>query len=124
LSDERSYHAELHRLKGELLLAQPAARAVAHSAGAKAGQIAAFPVAVHVENCFSESIRIAQRHQAISLELRSVLSLARFYQTQGKRKQAQSLLIQICNRFSEGHGMPDLREAKTLIDDLSQSSVV
>ena len=57
-NDERFYEAELHRLKGELLLSTPA-----DPSGA--------------ERSFRLALEIAERHKAKSLGLRAALSLAR-----------------------------------------------
>ena len=54
------------------------------------------------------------------MELRSVMSVARLYQNQGKREEARDLLAQIYDTFTEGFGTADLREAKALIDGLSE----
>jgi len=98
---ERYYKAELYRLKGELLLMQKSAEAI------------------QVEQCFHQSIQIARRQQAKSLELRASTSLARLYRDQGRHEKARSLLSAIYDTFTEGFGTPDLREAKTVLDDLS-----
>jgi predicted ATPase len=75
--EERFYEAELHRLKGELLLAQsPDNQSEA-------------------ESCFQEAISIAQRQQAKSWELRAATSLARLWQSQGKRQAAYDLLAPV-----------------------------
>jgi adenylate cyclase len=68
--------------------------------------------------CFIESIKIAQRQQALSLELRAAMSLARVYQSQGRR-EARNLLAEVYSRFTEGFATTDLREAKALLDELS-----
>jgi predicted ATPase len=58
---ERHYEAELHRLKGELLLTQ------------------APPDASQAEACFQQALALA-RQQAKSWELRTATSLARLWQ--------------------------------------------
>jgi class 3 adenylate cyclase/predicted ATPase len=67
---ERWYEAELHRLKGELLLQQSSD----HQAEA--------------ENCFHHALEIARSQQAKSFELRTATSLAKLWQQQGKRQEA------------------------------------
>jgi hypothetical protein len=47
------------------------------------------------------------------------MSLTRLYQSQGKQKEAQSLLTQIYDKFTEGFDTVDLRQARTLLDELS-----
>jgi DNA-binding winged helix-turn-helix (wHTH) protein/predicted ATPase len=114
------YLAELYRLKGELLLAQSAGRGGSRAAvGRKAVVEAEPPAFANAERCFSQSIEIAQRQAARSLELRVVMSLARLYQKQGKQQQARGLLAQIYDRFTEGFDTVDLREAKVLLDELA-----
>ena len=54
---ERYYEAELHRLKGELLLQHAA------------------PEVSHAETCFQQALDIACRQEAKSLELRAAMSL-------------------------------------------------
>ena len=79
------------------------------------------PSAANAIGCFDQSIKIAQQQQAKSLELRSVMSIARLYRNQGRRGEAWSLLAQIYDRFTEGFDTRDLLEAKVLLDELSQS---
>ena len=71
------------------------------------------------EACFNESIQIAPRQKAQSLELRAAMSASRLYQKQGKRKKALGLLAPVYERFTEGFDTTDLREAKALLDELS-----
>ena len=91
--------AELHRLKGELLL---------HSGvgGSEA------------EQCFHQAIDIARRQQARSLELHAAMSLAQLWQRQGKRAEARELLTQIYGWFTEGFDTADLQEAAALLEAL------
>jgi len=117
---ERYYQAELYRLKGELLLKQSTARAVSRAAaGGKAVVETEPPALTSAEGCFNQSIKIAQQQTAKSLELRTVMSVARLYQNQGKQEEARGLLAQIYARFTEGFDTMDLREAKALLDELS-----
>jgi len=80
---------------------------------------AAPPAVANADRCFNQSIKIAQRQKAKSLELRAVMSVARLYQNQGKQEEARGLLAQIYARFTEGFDTMDLREAKALLDELS-----
>jgi DNA-binding winged helix-turn-helix (wHTH) protein/predicted ATPase len=114
------YQAELYRLKGELLLTQSAGRGVSRAAMGRKTMVEAEPPAiVNAESCFSHSIKIAQRQRAKSLEIRAVVSLARLYQKQCKQQKARCLLAPIYARFTEGFNTVDVREAKTLLDELS-----
>jgi hypothetical protein len=62
---ERYFEAELYRLKGEQLLMQAGGRGASALASA--------------EGCFNQSIEIARRQKAKSLELRAAMSLARLW---------------------------------------------
>jgi TOMM system kinase/cyclase fusion protein len=98
---ERRWEAELHRLKGELLLM----RAAAHDAEAEA--------------CFHQALDVARQQQTKSLELRAAMSLSRLWQRQGKRAEAHALLAPVYGWFTEGFDTADLREAKALLATLS-----
>lgn len=108
---ERYYQAELYRLKGELLLMQSKCRGLSADLDPT--------IVAQAEDCFSESIKIAQQQKAKSWELRAVMSIARLYQDQGKRNEARSHLTRIHNSFTEGLDTVDLREAGALLDELS-----
>jgi hypothetical protein len=45
--------------------------------------------------------------------------MARLYRNQGRHEKARNLLSAIYDTFTEGFGTVDLREAKSLLDDLS-----
>jgi predicted ATPase len=53
------------------------------------------------------------------LELRAAVSLSRLWQQQGKRDAARQLLAEIYGWFSEGFDTTDLREAKSLLEQLA-----
>ena len=91
---------EVHRLKGELLLQQDLSDAL------------------QAEVCFQQALAIARRQQAKSWELRVAMSLARLWQSQGKRTEAYDLLAPIYGWFTEGFDTADLQEAKALLDEL------
>jgi predicted ATPase len=97
---ERVYEAELHRLKGALLLPLSPAN---------------HPEA---ESCFQKAIAIAHQQQAKSLELRAATSLARLWQQQGKRQEAHDLLAPVYHWFTEGFDTADLQDAKALLEVL------
>jgi predicted ATPase len=106
-TSERFYEAEMYRLKGELTLAQSSIQGLASS------------VQKETEECFWKAIEIAEHQQAKSLELRAVMSLARLWQSQGKKEEARQLLAEIYNWFTEGFDTKDLQEAKVLLAELS-----
>jgi predicted ATPase len=98
---ERWYEAELYRLRGALLLQQ----SLDHQADAA--------------TCFAQAIAIAQNQQAKSFELRTATSLARLWQSQGKRQEAYDLLAPVYGWFTEGFDTADLKDAKALLDELA-----
>ena len=97
----RFYEAEVHRLKGELLLAQHASNAA------------------QAEQCFRTAIEISRRQKAKSWELRATTSLARLLAKQGKRDEARAMLADIYGWFTEGFDTADLKDAKALLDQLN-----
>ena len=104
-TEERVYEAELYRLKGELTL-----QSNVQSLESRVKE---------AEDCFLKAIEIARKQQARSLELRATTSLARLWQSQGKRQEAHQILSEIYNWFTEGFDTKDLQEAKALIEELS-----
>ena len=56
---------------------------------------------------------------AKSLELRAAMSLSRLWQQQGKKREARQLLAEIYGWFTEGFDTADLKDAKILLDELS-----
>jgi predicted ATPase/class 3 adenylate cyclase len=95
------WEAELYRLRGVLLWQH----AVAQSEEAEA--------------CLHQALTIARRQQAKSLEMRAAISLSRLWQAQGKRTAARQVLVDVYGWFTEGFDTADLREAKSLLDELS-----
>jgi len=100
-SGERFYEAELHRLRGALLLQQ------------------SLDNQAEAETCFHHALEIARTQQARSFELRTATSLARLWQQQGKRQEAYELLAPVYGWFTEGFDTADLKEAKALLDGLA-----
>ena len=96
--EERSHLAEVLRLKGWMLQQQ--------------GKLAA------AEETYLASLDVGREQQAKSWELRTSTSLARLWQSQGKRKEAYDLLAPIYGWFTEGFDTKDLREAKALLEEL------
>jgi TOMM system kinase/cyclase fusion protein len=101
-SGERFYEAELYRLKGVLLLKQ-----------------AVLDVS-QAEACLHQALDVARLQQAKSFELRAATSLARLWQSQGKRDEARELLEPVYSWFTEGFDTADLIDAKTLLDELAE----
>jgi adenylate cyclase len=100
---ERYWEAELHRLRGKLLLARGQAEPAVRN---------------EAETCFLRACAVARAQSALSLELRAVTSLSRLYQGQGRQAEARPLLAETCERFTEGLDTPDLQEARALLAEL------
>ena len=100
-SGEHRSEAELHRLRGELLLSLSVDN---HT---------------EAEGCFHQALSIARHQQAKSLELRAATSLSRLWQHQGKRTAASDLLAPVYGWFTEGFDTTDLQEARALLDALA-----
>ena len=71
------------------------------------------------EQNFLTSLAWARRQQAKMWELRTSTSLARLWQSQGKRQEAYELLAPVYDWFTEGFDAPDLKEAKALLKELA-----
>ena len=71
------------------------------------------------ETWLQRALDVARRQEAKSLELRAAMSLSRLWQQQGKRTEAQELLVPIYGWFTEGFDTADLCEAKELLAALS-----
>ena len=116
--DQHVWEAELHRLRGELLLVALAADARGPARATPRRSQACQPV-TQAEVCFRQALEVARGQQARSLELRAGTSLARLWACQGKRGEARDLLAPIYGWFTEGFETSDLREARALLEELS-----
>jgi adenylate cyclase len=96
--------AELHRLEGEALLAG-------------AGTVG------EAEAAMQQAIDVARRQNAKSWELRGAMSLARLRRQQGRPQEAAALLAPILGWFTEGFDTADLKEAKALLDKLTEPAL-
>jgi len=133
---ERLYEAELHRIKGEILLAQEGKRQKAKGKRQTSENLNPKSSILNpqsdAEACFLKAIDIARRQQAKSLELRAVMSLVRLRQQQATQctthdsqhdvrallSEAHSMLSEVYGWFTEGFETVDLREAKALLEEL------
>jgi class 3 adenylate cyclase/tetratricopeptide (TPR) repeat protein len=68
---------------------------------------------------FRDSIAMARSMGAKAWELRTTMSLAQLLASQGSHDEAYAMLTDIYNRFTEGFDTADLKEAKALLDELS-----
>jgi serine/threonine protein kinase/tetratricopeptide (TPR) repeat protein len=98
-NDDRFQEAELHRLLGELHLAETEDQGAA-------------------EGCFRTAIETARRQQSRAWELRATMSLARLWQRQGRPDEAYDALDAVYATFTEGFTTPDLVDAKVLLESL------
>ena len=98
-TQERWAEAEMHRLRGALLLSMN-------------DHVAA-------EESYCRAIAVAQQQSAKFWELRASTSLARLWRDQGKRTEARELLAPIYGWFTEGSDTPVLQDAKALLDQLT-----
>ena len=93
----RSFEAELHRLRGELLL----------GSGRQSDAKEALGLA----------LSIARRQQPRMWELRAA-SLARVHRDRGRHAEARDLIAPVYGWFTEGFDTPDLKETKALLTEL------
>jgi predicted ATPase len=99
--EERWWEAEIHRLRGVVLLKQPGTSQA------------------EAEAWLQRALETARRQEAKSLELRATMSLAKLWQSQGKPQEAYGLLAPVYDWFTEGFDTADLQEAKRVLGDLS-----
>ncbi|MCH8844795.1 MAG: tetratricopeptide repeat protein, partial [SAR324 cluster bacterium] len=95
---ERWHEAELHRIKGEILLK--------------------LEKPDEAQASFQKAIAVAQSQEAKGWELRAATSLARLWQGQDKGSQARDLLAPVYGWFTEGFDTADLKDAKALLEEL------
>jgi predicted ATPase len=100
--ENRHCEAEMHRLKGELLLKQDDSNAA------------------EAQTCYERAIEIARNQSAKSWQLRATTSLARLLAKQGRRDEARAMLADIYGWFTEGFDTADLKDAKALLDELNE----
>src|SRR5262249_23065360 len=98
---------ELHRIRGELLLAQSAAGDPA--------------VAASALTCFERARETACRQRSRSLELRAATNQARLLGRQGHRETAREALSPVYGWFTEGFDTADLRDARSLLAALDEN---
>ena len=103
---QRWYDAELHRIRGEILLKQdPAAPAAA-------------------EEAYLTAIGIAQQQKARSFVLRAALPLAKLYPVTSGLADAHTVLAPALKGFSPTPEMPEIAEAQALLAALAEREEV
>ena len=100
-TNESWYEADIHHIAGEIALLSPE------------------PDAARAQACFERALAVARQQQAKSWELRAAMSLARLWRDQGRPQQARELLAPVYGWFTEGFDTLDLKEAKTLLEELA-----
>jgi len=75
------------------------------------------------EKSLCESLETAIKQKAKSLELRAATSLAKLWQSQGRGKEAHSLLAPIHSWFSEGFENDDWQNANSLLEELASQEL-
>jgi class 3 adenylate cyclase/predicted ATPase/DNA-binding transcriptional ArsR family regulator len=94
------YEAELHRLRGEAVLALASGRAA------------------EAEASYHRALAVAREQGARHWELRAATSLARLWAEHGEQGKARDLLAPVFDWFSEGLETPVLKEARALLNAL------
>ena len=100
--NDRCHQAELYRLKGELSC----------NGGDRSSD---------AEELLLGSIDTARRQESKAFELRATTQLGDLFQKTGQRSAAMEALGAAYNNFSEGFMMPDLCDAKKLLDELQSA---
>ncbi len=95
---DRFGEPELHRIKGELLLATSSD---------------SFREA---EACFGQALDVSRGQKAKSFELRAAMSLTGLWENHSRRAEGRKMLADVYGRFTEGFDSPDLEEAKMMLD--------
>jgi len=101
-TEERWYEAEMHRIRGEILLKRDPADTVA------------------AEQSLHAAIAIAQSQKARSFELRAALALAKLYRAANRDVDAHAVLTPAVEGFPPTEQFPELTEAQTLLPALSR----
>jgi hypothetical protein len=102
---KRVRYAEISRIEGEL------------------HQLKTEPDQRLAEQFFHEAIEIAIEDHAKAKELRATTSLAKLWRVQGKIKEAKGLLEPLYDSFIEGFDMPDMKNARALLERLDSTPI-
>jgi predicted ATPase len=101
-TEERWHEAEIHCIRGEILLKRDPADTAA------------------AEQSLQAAIAIAQSQKARSFELRAALSLAKLYRAANRDADAHAVLAAAVEGFPPTQQFPELTEAQTLLAVLSR----
>ena len=97
----RAFEADLHRVRGEMLLKRDPANPAA------------------AEEALQTAIAVSKRQTTRSFELRAALSLAKLYQSTARPADAHAVLAPALEGFSPTPEMPEIAEAISLIERLT-----
>jgi predicted ATPase len=100
-SGHNAFEADLHRMRGEILLKRDPANAAP------------------AEEAFEAAVAVAKQQGARSFELRAALALAKVYDRTGRRAEAHAILAPALQGFSPTPEMPEIDEAQTLLTCLA-----
>jgi predicted ATPase len=96
----RTFEAELHRVRGEMLLKRDPANPA------------------DAEEALQTAIAVAKQQKTRSFELRAALALAKLYQT-SRPADAHAVLAPALEGFAPTPEMPEIAEAQTLVSRLA-----
>ena len=99
--DNCCYLAFIHRLRGEILLKRDPSNSVP------------------AEEAFRTAIDVARQQSARSLGLQAALALAKLYQSTGRPAEAHAVLAPALEGFSPTPEMPEIAEARALMERLA-----
>jgi class 3 adenylate cyclase/predicted ATPase len=98
---DRKFDAELHRVRGEMLLKRDPANPAA------------------AEEALLTAIAVSKQQSTRSFELRAALSLARLYQSTGRPVAGHAVLAPALEGFAPTPEMPEIAEAEALLSRLA-----
>jgi predicted ATPase len=102
----RTFDAELHRVRGEMLR--------------KRGPANPAPA----DEAFQAAIAVAKQQGTSSFELRATLALAKLYQSTGRPVDAHAVLAPALEGFSPTSEMPEIAEAQALLASIAAGAHV
>jgi tetratricopeptide (TPR) repeat protein len=101
LTGYRAFEAELHRVRGEILLKRDPA------------------IPAPAEQSLQAAFAVARQQGARTFELRAALALAKLYQSTGRPAEAHDVLAPALEGFSPTPAMPEIGEAQALLSQLA-----
>jgi tetratricopeptide (TPR) repeat protein len=106
---ERYAESEISRIRGVLVLKQ--------IEGRECSEVEQHSAQLEAERAFREAQEIARRQGAKLYELRAATHLSRLLSQGRRRDEARHILSGIYDSFTEGFDAPDLRDAKSVLDE-------